>query len=430
MSVKTIEVRYNGREVGRVGFDDRTERSYFQYVPEFLKEENYHGLFPYIIRRTSLSQAFSAYGGETFRGLPPVFADSLPDLFGNLVFREWAARAGIAEITPLQQLAYVGNRGMGALEYRPAKAVPPSHALKLEEMADLAKRIVDQKSLILEDGLNHESLVNMFKIGTSAGGARPKILVAENRTTGKLVPGDVTVSDEYVHYLVKLAVDDTVYPMEKVEFAYYRLATKLGLDMRPSKLLSGKHFCTERFDRRDGRKWHVLTACGMTGWDYKSDRRSSYENLFRLCANLRLPHSDTEELYRRMVFNVAFMNVDDHLKNTSFVYDDRVREWRIAPAYDQTFALNPMIDFTRVNRAMSVGGKRSGITRGDLMAVAKAFGIRGASEVIDRTVSEKDGLIAMLESDGVSERAVQAIGRRLSASISEVMETGKKMRRA
>jgi len=423
MAVKSIEVHYKGREVGRIGHDGRSGKSYFQYSPEFLKEENYRNLFPYTIRKTPLSQGFSGYGGDTFRGLPPVFADSLPDLFGNLVFREWMAHAGVREITPLQQLAYVGSRGMGALEYRPAKSVPSPHSLELEEMAGLAKKITEMKSLVSEEGLNHGSLVNMFRLGTSAGGARPKILVSENKLTGELVPGDLHVSDGYAHYLVKLAVDDDVYPRERIEFAYYRLATGLGIEMRPSKLVSGRHFCTERFDRQDGQKRHVLTACGMTGWDYKIGRNSSYENLFKLCAGLGLPHSDTEELYKRMVFNVAYMNTDDHLKNTSFTYDD-AKGWRLAPAYDLTYALSPLLDFSRVNRAMSVRGKRNGITRDDLLSVAREFGVGNAVATIDRTVSEKDALLGLLEASDVPERVARAIDRRLSANISEVMGAG------
>jgi len=395
--------------------------TYFQYSPEFLKEENYRNLFPYIIRKTPLSRVFSNYAGGTFRGLPPVFADSLPDLFGNLVFREWMAHTGTGEITPLQQLAYVGKRGMGALEYQPAHPLPGSHSLKLGEMADLAKRIVQMKSLVSGEGLNHESLVNMFKLGTSAGGARPKILVSENRSTGELVPGDVNVPDGYAHYLVKLAVDDETYPRERIEFAYYRLARDLGIEMQPSKLVSGRHFCTERFDRQDGRKRHVLTACGMTGWDYRSGRHSAYENLFRLCNGLGVPHPEVEELYRRMVFNVVYLNVDDHLKNTSFMYDDEAREWHLAPAYDLTYALNPLHDFTKVNRALSIGGKRNCITRGDLMAVARTFGVRNAANVIDRTASQKTRLIDMLEAADVPERIVRSMDAKLSANISEAM---------
>jgi len=155
-------------------------------------------------------------------------------------------------------------------------------------------------------------------------------------------------------------------------------------------------------------------------WDYKIGRNSSYENLFKLCAGLGLPHADTAELYRRMVFNVAFMNTDDHLKNTSFVYDD-AKGWRLAPAYDLTYALDPLLDFSRANRALSVRGKRNGITRDDLLSVARDFGVGNAAATIDRTVSEKDALLGLLEASDVPERVARAIDRRLSANISEVM---------
>ncbi len=187
-----ISVVFLGQEIGKIGYDEDQRKSSFQYNPDFLAQNTYKRLFPYIIRRSQNVQVFSEFEGETFRGLPPMIADSLPDVFGNIVFKEWleATHNDFGAISPLEQLTYVGKRGMGALEFLPNKDLQVNSTIKVAEMTEVVKKVLDVKTTISEKGLTDLALLNVFKIGTSAGGARPKILVSEHKETGELIPGD------------------------------------------------------------------------------------------------------------------------------------------------------------------------------------------------------------------------------------------------
>src|SRR5690606_35076153 len=221
--------------------------------------------------------------------------------------------------------------------------------------------------------------------GTSAGGARPKILISEHKETGKIIAGDRETSEDYNHYLVKLHLDDSDgYNKEKVEYAYYLLAQEAGIDMMPSKLIEDKHFATLRYDRQHGDKQHVLTVTGLTGWDFKSQpENSSYENVFKVALGLEVPHKDLQQLFKRMVFNVVFRNVDDHLKNHSFIYNKESDSWNLGPAYDLTYALNPLFTFKTTSRALSINAKRTEITLKDLLTIAEEFAIKNPKGIIN-----------------------------------------------
>lgn len=381
-----ISVYFQSIEVGKLGYDEDKRKASFQYNPKFV-EDSFKNLFPFLIRKTKNVQLFDQYSGETFRGLPPVIADSLPDMFGNIVFKEWleANNKEMSSISVLEQLTYVGCRGMGALEYMPVKEVGNVDTIDIQEITDVVKKVMDLKTSISEKGLSDSALLNIFKIGTSAGGARPKILVAEHKITGELIPGDRVVSEEYHHYLIKLDIDEKAhYSKQKIEYVYYQIATNIGIEMMPSKLVDDKHFATHRFDRQKGEKQHVLTASGLTGWDFTKPDNSSYNNLFKLALALKLPHKDIQMLFKRMVFNIVFANIDDHLKNFSFIYNNPEDRWNLAPAYDLTYPLDALLNYTRVSRAMSVNGKRADITREDLMLIAEEFSIKEADKTIEQ----------------------------------------------
>ncbi|MDM1354679.1 type II toxin-antitoxin system HipA family toxin [Myroides marinus] len=381
-----ISVYYQSIEVGKLGYDEDKRKASFQYNPKFV-DDSFKNLFPFLIRKTKNVQLFDQYSGETFRGLPPVIADSLPDMFGNIVFKEWleANNKEMSSISPLEQLTYVGCRGMGALEYMPVKEVGNVNTIDIQEITDVVKKVMDLKTSISEKGLSDSALLNIFKIGTSAGGAHPKILVAEHKITGELIPGDRVVSEEYHHYLIKLDIDEKAhYSKQKIEYVYYQIATNIGIEMMPSKLVDDKHFAAHRFDRQKGEKQHVLTASGMTGWDFTKPDNSSYNNLFKLALALKLPHKDIQMLFKRMVFNIVFANIDDHLKNFSFIYNNPEDKWNLAPAYDLTYPLDALLNYTRVSRAMSVNGKRADITREDLMLIAEEFSIKEADKTIEQ----------------------------------------------
>lgn len=269
---------------------------------------------------------------------------------------------------------------------------------------------MDVKTSVKEKGLNDHSLLTIFKLGTSAGGARPKILVSEHKETGQLKAGDLVISEDYNHYLVKLSVDEHEgYSKEKVEYIYYQIAQSVGIWMMESKMIDEKHFATLRFDRQKGKKQHILTASGMTGWDYKKPEQSSYENLFKLAVDLRLPHKDIEQLYRRMVFNIIFANTDDHLKNFTFIYNQEKDRWNLAPAYDLTYPLDALKNYLRVSRAMSINGKRTDITKDDLLYVAEQFSVKNPQAIMHEVVSATKQFRVLAESFDLPPKVIDKI---------------------
>ena len=314
-----------------------------------------------------------------------MIADSLPDMFGNVIFQEWFTTINKSfKITPLEQLTYVADRGMGALEYRPTILLPDTAKIKLKEILEILEKVLKLKDENTSDDLSDLALLNIFKIGTSAGGARPKIVVSEHKETGVIIAGDRQYSNEYNHYLIKLHLkDESKYQQEKVEYAYYLLATQVGIKMMSSKLIDDTHFATLRYDRQNGEKQHVLTACGLTGWDFKKPENSSYENLFKLALSLDVPHKDLEQLFRRMIFNIVFRNIDDHLKNHSFIYNKEKNSWNLSPAYDITYALNPLINFTTISRALSINNKRQDINSIDVLTIAEEYAIKNPKGIIE-----------------------------------------------
>ncbi|MFD0799475.1 type II toxin-antitoxin system HipA family toxin [Maribacter chungangensis] len=382
---KIIDVIAFGQEIGKLGYDIDQGKSFFQYNPEFLDSGKYSKLFPFIFKRTKPAQVFTEYQQDTFQGLPPMIADSLPDTFGNIIFQEWLTARGIQKVTPLEQLAYVADRGMGALEYKPVKELPNTTSINIDEIITILEKVLKLKKDTSGAALDELSLLNVFKIGTSAGGARPKILISEHKETGKIIAGDRETSADYNHYLVKLHLDESDgYNKEKVEYAYYLLAQEAGIDIMPSKLIENMHFATLRYDRQHGEKQHVLTVTGLTGWDFKSQpENSSYENVFKVALGLEVPHKDLQQLFKRMVFNVVFRNVDDHLKNHSFIYNKEENKWNLGPAYDLTYALNPLFTFKTTSRALSINGKRTEITLKDLLAIAEEFVIKNPKGIIE-----------------------------------------------
>lgn len=409
-----INVNIFGQEIARLGLTN--SRVSFQYNPKFLNENKFINLFPEtgIIRRIPQVQIFDKYNTETFKGLPPQIADSLPDMFGSLIFKTWLESKKVKEITILEQLAYLSNRGMGALEYYPSKPIPKNSKIDLKEIIEVLKSVLSIKHSKSQKEFSSKSLINIFKIGTSAGGARPKILISENKLTGKIIPGDLEYSDEYLHYLVKLSIEDDNYPRERIEFCYYKILKEIGIEIMESKLIENKHFATLRFDRQNNQKLHVLTVSGITGWDFKRPENSSYENLFKLSSYLNITQRQIEELYKRMIFNVIFRNTDDHFKNHSFIYDEEKDKWRLSPAYDITFAINPLIDFKTTNRALSINNKRNKILLKDVLLLADKFTIKNPKGIIEEVQSGITKLESLMVEYEIPKKISKSILKRIN----------------
>ncbi len=415
-----IKVHCFNTEMGTLGWDEHKSVSYFQYHPEFLKNDIYPNLIPKtgIIKPVSQVQVFKKYNNETFRGLPPLFADSLPDMFGNIIFKSWmeSNNRDFEKISVIEQLAYVADRGMGALEYQPKKPIPSATTIDIEEIVDVLKSVLEIKKKTSSKKLDHQSLLNIFKIGTSAGGARPKILISQKKSDGTIIPGDINYENDYEHLIVKLNldVDDVRYNREVIEYCYYLTATRCEINMKPSKLIDGRHFATQRFDRIEGEKIHMLTASGMTGWDFKDPSVSSYENLFELSIFLKLPHAEIEQLFRRMVFNVVFANHDDHLKNHSFTFDKVKGKWNLSPAYDITYSLNPLINYKRTSRALSINNKRTDINLTDIQYIAKKYTIRNYKNIVESVLSGIDFWKKYVKKHQVASNIIANISRDFS----------------
>ena len=205
---KIIDIVVFGIEIGKIGYDLDQGKSFFQYNPEFLDSNQFSNLFPFIFKRIKSAQVFSEFQLDTFQGLPPMIADSLPDTFGNIIFQEWLTSRSITKVTPLEQLAYVADRGMGALEYKPIKELPNTSKVNIDEVIIILEKVLKLKKDTKGEDLSELALLNIFKIGTSAGGARPKILISEHKKTGEIIAGDREINEDYNHYLVKLHIDD------------------------------------------------------------------------------------------------------------------------------------------------------------------------------------------------------------------------------
>jgi serine/threonine-protein kinase HipA len=333
---------------------------------------------------------------DTFKGLPGLLADVLPDKYGNALINEWLAKNGrpANSMNPVELLCFIGSRGMGALEFEPVVVAETSKSTQLEinSLVDIAHKILNQKKQFSANLTEDEAkaLADILKVGTSAGGARPKAVIAYNEKTGEVRTGQsVDLPIGFTHWLLKLdGVSDIqlgeTHGYGRVEMAYYLMAQDCGIDMMPSKLIeeNGRaHFMTQRFDRTpDGQKHHVQTFCAMKHFDFNLANHFSYEQLFQTMRELRLPYTAAEQMFRRMVFNVLARNCDDHTKNFAFMLPKN-GEWQLAPAYDLCHAYRP--DSLWVNRhALSVNGKRENIGFDDFMEVAKNMNIKKAKDIV------------------------------------------------
>ena len=393
--VPVIEVRVWGQRVGAVALDSRLGYYAFAYEPAW--------------RRTGIELAprtmplddgraafiFPNLPEATFHRLPGMLADALPDDFGNALIDAWMAEQGIEkrEVTPLDRLAYMGKRGVGALEFKPTRGSRSESAASLE-----MKSLVENARKLMEGDLSMDAhakaaLSNIIHVGTSAGGARAKAVIALNPQTNAIRSGQFDAAEGFEHWLLKFdgvgqyAELGTGADYGRIEFAYYLMAQKAGIEMSPCRLLeeNGRaHFMTRRFDREVAAgktiKHHVQTLCAMEHLDFKQRGTHSYAQLFMAVARLGLGDAALEQVFRRMVFNVMARNCDDHTKNFAF----RLRQggsWELAPAYDVIHAYNPKGKWT-YQHLMSVNGKFNEITRQDILVEADRFGVPRAKDVL------------------------------------------------
>lgn len=400
--MQVAEIKIWGNLVGAVAWDEKTGVAVFEYDPKFktlgwdlaplkMPVSVNQNLFSFPELRKDKNAEY-----DTFRGLPGLLADALPDKYGNQLINLWLAQQGRPQdsMNPVEMLCFMGTRGMGALEFEPSvmKEGKRTFSVEIDGLVATAQKMLQQRGSFSTNLHKDEeqAVLEILKIGTSAGGARPKALIAWNEKTGEVKSGQTKAPKGFEHWLIKLdGVSDVQLGSSqgygRVEMAYYYMAKACGIEMMPSRLLeeNGRaHFMTKRFDRKGGEvKHHVQTFCALKHFDYNLMNSFSYEQLFQCMRELKLSYADAEQMFRRMVFNVIARNCDDHTKNFSFLYKQGGR-WELAPAYDVCHAYRPGSEWVS-QHALSINGKRKGISKADLLVIGASIRCKKASEIVE-----------------------------------------------
>lgn len=396
-----IKLTLWGKEVAAITWNTAREYGVIEFFGPFVKEGL--DIAPLLMPLGDLLRggrifSFPALRGKTFKGLPGLIADSLPDDYGNTVIDEWfASRQFSFQVTPLDRLCYIGKRGMGALEYEPAnydKSLDGSSRIEISELVSLANKVLNQREQFQADlRKNNSALTDILKVGTSAGGAKPKAIIALNETTNEIRSGQVKAPEGFSYWLMKFdgvegeKIKDNPAGIGRIEYAYHKMAIDCGITMTECRLWPENdraHFMTKRFDRTDsGERLHIQTLCAIAHFD--RDERYSYEQLFQTMRRLYLPYPEMEQMYRRMVFNVVSRNHDDHTKNHAFIMD-KSGKWSLAPAYDLCYAYAPSGKWTNQHQ-LSLVGKRDNFTLGDLLSTGQKMDIKNPMFIIQQIIS-------------------------------------------
>lgn len=438
MVMEVLSVTYQQHDVGAVSFDTETGVGAFEYAPGFIKSGI--ELSPLKMPLARRIYTFPELAFNTFRGLPGLIADSLPDDFGNAVLNAWVASQGHspADITPLQRLQYTGKRGMGALEYAPAtkmKSLNASQQVEIGSLVAIAQEILDSRSdfaveLSKEGQNDREAMMSLLSVGMSAGGARPKAVLAFNDDFTQVRSGQASVPAGFTHYLMKF---DGVSEHNKnqetfgdpmgfgaMEYVYHLMAKGCGIDMMPCRLLpegNRRHFITQRFDRVGNQKVHVQTLNGLAHVDYKKPGAFSYAELFSIARQLKLSATDAEQLLRRMTFNIVARNHDDHAKNFAFML--KGDSWSLAPAYDLAYSYKPGSQWVN-SHWMSLNGKRDDFTRQDFYALKKLsplFTRERINRILDETIESVANWKKLAAEVDVPDGLIEEVGSNLRLSI-------------
>ncbi len=427
-AVTAAIVRLWGDPVGAVAWLADRALAAFEFEPAFLGSgRDVAPLMMPLARASGEVFTFPALPRETFMGLPGLLADALPDKFGNALIDSWLARQGRAagDFNPVERLCYTGERGMGALEFEPAvnrrlaRAVP----VEIAELVELARMVTAERGhldarLGTGERPDEEALRDILRVGTSAGGARAKAVIALD-AEGHVLSGQGRVPAGYDYWLLKF---DGVIDLElgrtqghgRIEYAYSRMAHAAGITMSECRLLheNGRaHFMTKRFDRVGHEKLHMQSLCGIAHYDYNAAGAYGYEQVFEVMRRLRLPRADAIQLYRRLIFNVVARNQDDHTKNIAFLMGPD-GAWRLAPAFDLIYAHNPHGRWTHQHQ-MTINGKRDHFTRDDLRTVGASIGIARPDDILEEIVDAVAAWPEVAREAGVDPKHAEEIGRAL-----------------
>lgn len=423
-----VDIKLWGKMIGSLAWDNAAGMAVFEYDNDFRR----NGIEPApLTMPLSLGNrpfSFPANRTDCFKGLPGLIADALPDKFGNQIITEWFTRQGlpIGEITPLERLCYIGQRAMGALEFEPNKAsaaLNKSSEIYINELTRLAedlftRRDAFQARMRQED----KTILDILRVGTSAGGAKPKAIIAYNEKTNEVRSGQVKAPEGFGYWLLKFdgvsfsehgSITENPKGIGNVEYAYYKMAKACGIEMAECRLLvegDNHHFMTRRFDRTaEGRKIHMQTVAGLAHLD--RDQRHSYEEIFGIIRRMGLPMETSIQLFKRMVFNVVARNNDDHTKNFSFLMNEQGL-WSLAPAYDLCYSYKPGGRWIGRHQ-LSLNGKQDDFQRQDILAVGENMGIRQCSDIVDQIVDTVSHWHQFASECGVRDAHAKEIERNL-----------------
>lgn len=427
--INTVRVKMWGTTIGYL-HQDNNGMIGFQYDEEFLKSNI--EISPIKMPLSTVTYSFPNLREDTFHGLPGMIADSLPDKFGNIIINRYLESQGRAadSLSVIEKLCYTGKRGMGALEYEPARELAPiNESIDLDALTKLASEILSEKEQIhiqKDDNL----IAQLMESGSSVGGARAKTLIAWNPEINDIRSGQINAGKGYEYWLLKFdniknnkdkdsRPDDGEYT--KIEYAYYLMALDAGIKMSECRLYKengSAHFMTKRFDRKGvkGEKLHMQSLCALAHMDFNSPRTYSYEETFAIMKQIKIPYSDFIQLFRRMVFNEYAKNYDDHTKNISFLMDKK-GVWSLSPAYDITFSYRKDSIWVKAHQ-MLINGKSDNITEDDILEVAKKVGIKksDAIKIIKQIKNSVSKWSVFAREAEISEHNIKKINEILNAN--------------
>ncbi|MDR2918570.1 MAG: type II toxin-antitoxin system HipA family toxin [Tannerella sp.] len=410
METNAVKVKLWGMDVGYLSWDKKLGVAVFEYEPSFLEQGL--DIAPLTMSVNSpRSQKQLPWTGDKdklYQGLPSMIADSLPDKWGNSLFRAWLRDNNIPakKTSPVDHLSFIGSRAMGALEYEPAQKLGDNatFSVDVQRLYEFAKQVLNEREATI---LNQENSIlwqDLVKISSSPGGKRPKAIVALNDATGEVISGQGIIPEGFQHYILKYD-DNSAYPFAKLEYVYYRMALNAGINMMPSELRTYEnvtHFLTRRFDRVGNEKIHTQTLAAM------SPSSDSYEDIFAVIRRLNLPYEDNKQQYLRMVFNVIARNVDDHSKNFSFCMN-RDGVWCLSPAYDLTYSVDLTAPAYSNRHSLTVNGKNEDITRENLETVGQNNDIQDYKALIDTVADAVAKFEDYARELGIDEKLITAI---------------------
>jgi len=399
--VDVAEIKIWDEPVGAVRWDFDQQLASFQYDNRFLNKG--YDLSPLKMPLQNGNRIYSfpelrkakAENIDTFKGLPGLLSDSLPDKYGNQLINIWLAQNGrpADSMNPVEQLCFIGSRGMGALEFEPAqlKSNKNTFAIEIKSLVDIAKKMLtERESFVANISVDEQqAMKEILKIGTSAGGVRPKAVIAFNKKTKEVRSGQTNTPKGFEHWIIKLdgvsgAQFGDSLGWGRVEYAYHLMAKECGIEMTECELFEENnraHFMTKRFDRESNNtRHHIQTLCGIQHFNYNNLYGYSYEQVFQTMRLLRLTYPEAEQMFRRMVFNVLATNCDDHTKNFAFRLKQG-EKWELAPAYDLCYAYDSNNIWVS-QQSLSINGKHKAITKDDLMTIAKANNIKKGEKII------------------------------------------------